>query len=187
MRPDFTKSPAEISKKFSDGFYNNPIVTPDGRWAIAVKLDDEEGFMMVRVNLLNNQEFKVKTESFGVVEPVAVLPSGKKVLFNIARYEEYYDEDGDTVETEGLMPRRQGQFFLLDVETGAIEKARGEIRPLAGQTFRPLQKAAPTDEFWAAIPDAKATQVGTLHYENTDFQTADDDSEHLVRQYEYVG
>ena len=76
-------------KKIHDGFYYNPIITPDGRWAAALKLDEEKGFMMVRVNLLNNQEFKVTTESFVRVEPVAVLPSGKKILFNIARYEEY--------------------------------------------------------------------------------------------------
>ena len=86
-------------KKIREGIYDNPIVTPDGRWAIAAKLSDEEGFTLVRVNLLNNQEFKINTENYGGVEPVAALPSGKKVLFRVVRYEEYYEGDSDTMET----------------------------------------------------------------------------------------
>ena len=95
-------------KKIREGFYDNPIVTPDGRWAIAAKLSDEEGFTLVRVNLLNNQEFKIEMESYGRVEPIAALPSGKKVLFRIARYEEYYEGDSDTSETDEFMPRSHG-------------------------------------------------------------------------------
>ena len=64
-----------------------------------------------------------------------------------------------------------GEIFVLDVETGAIEKTRGEIRPLAGQTFRPLQKSsASADEYWAAIPDKKATQVGIYNMKTLTFK-----------------
>ncbi|MGI8883945.1 MAG: HEAT repeat domain-containing protein [Pyrinomonadaceae bacterium] len=157
-------------KKIRDGFYGNPIVTPDGRWAIAAKLEDAEGFVLVRVNLSNNQEFKVKTEGFGRVDPIAALPSGKKILFRIIRYDEYYNELRTSSETDEFSPRSAGEIFVLDVETGAIEKARGEIRPFAGQTFRPLQKAVSADEYWAAIPGAKATQVGTYNMKTFSFK-----------------
>jgi hypothetical protein len=37
---------------------------------------------------------------------------------------------------------------------------RGEVRPLAQQTFRPLQPATNAFEFWAAIPKGDGTVVG---------------------------
>ncbi|CAN5586118.1 hypothetical protein BH20ACI4_BH20ACI4_17870 [soil metagenome] len=156
-------------KKIRDGFYDKPIVTPDGRWAVASKLDPEEGFALVRINLANNQEFKIETEVYMRFEPAAALPSGKKVLFRFIPYSEYYNDDDDEPEADGLTPP-DGEILVLDVETGAVEKAKGEIRPLAGQTFRPLQTASKTDEFWAAIPDAKATRIGTYNMKTLIFK-----------------
>ncbi|HUR96576.1 MAG TPA: hypothetical protein VMZ26_00780, partial [Pyrinomonadaceae bacterium] len=39
-------------------------------------------------------------------------------------------------------------------------RARGEIRPLIQQTFRPLQPATAAFEFWAAIPKENETVIG---------------------------
>ncbi len=156
-------------KKIRDGYYDKPVVTPDGRWAVVSKFEPEEGFGLVRVNLTNNQEFKIAGEGYLRFEPAVALPSGKKVLFRFISYAEYYDEEEERSETDGLTPP-DGEILVLDVETGAVEKAKGEIKPLAGQTFRPLQSASTADEFWAAIPDAKATRIGTYNMKTLSFK-----------------
>ena len=53
-------------------------------------------------------------------------------------------------------------MFLLDAATGAMQPIAGEFRPLAQQTFRPLQSASKSNEFWAAIydPEKSETQIG---------------------------
>jgi hypothetical protein len=54
------------------------------------------------------------------------------------------------------------ECVLLDPETGNVQTARGEFRPLRHQTFRSLQVSSDGTRFWAAIPDprAKSTQFG---------------------------
>ncbi len=156
-------------KKIRDGFYLKPLVTPDGRWAVAVKIDPEEGFGLVRVNLANNQEFQVESNEYTWLEPAAALPAGKKVLIRVISFMDYYEGERFTPDEIKLTPR-DGEIFVLDVETGALEKAKGEIRPLAGQTFRPLQAASKPDEFWAAIPAEKATEIGTYNLKTLTFK-----------------
>lgn len=156
-------------KKIRDGFYLKPLVTPDGRWAVAVKIDPEEGFGLVRVNLANNQEFQIESNEYTWLEPAAALPSGKKVLIRVISFMDYYEGEEFTPDEINLTPR-DGEIYVLDVETGALEKAKGEIRPLAGQTFRPLQAASKPDEFWAAIPAEKATEIGIYNLKTLTFK-----------------
>ena len=156
-------------KKIREGFYDSPLVAPDGRWTVVSKLDPNEGMKLVRVNLLNNQEFEIKTIGAARFEPTAFMPSGKKLLVRSISYEDYYGEMRESQDTFAIMPRN-GVVFSLDLDTGAVESVKGEIRPLAQQTFRPLQKAVSPDEYWAAIPDAKATQVGIYNIKTLSFK-----------------
>ena len=41
------------------GNYQDPVVTPNGRWAIATKYDDDTGPRLMRINLANNREFEI--------------------------------------------------------------------------------------------------------------------------------
>ncbi|MBA2493368.1 MAG: hypothetical protein H0V31_01560, partial [Acidobacteria bacterium] len=138
----YKKSRGQITRILS-GFYDQPVVTPNGRWAIAAKYSEEdEGIIPVRVNLLTNKEFKIKLKDHPRFEAVAFVPAIDKVLVFAGIYDyEYGEESG-----------KRGDYFLLDAETGNMQAAKGEIRPLAQQTFRPLQLTANADEFWAAIP-----------------------------------
>jgi hypothetical protein len=116
----------------------------------------------VRVNLLTNKEFKIKLKDHPRFEAVAFVPAIDKVLVFAGIYDyEYGEESG-----------KRGDYFLLDAETGNMQAAKGEIRPLAQQTFRPLQLTANADEFWAAIPDAEKsqTQVGTYNTKTFSFK-----------------
>jgi hypothetical protein len=130
--------------KIGAGYYYHPLVTPNGRWAIATKYSEEEDYALVRVNLLTGREFKVKVESdYGTADAVAFLPALNKVLL----FSSYGDGESELSE-------RAGEFLLLDAETGVVQPLNGEAYPLLQQTFRPLQKsAANPDLFWTALPD----------------------------------
>jgi HEAT repeat protein len=150
--------------KIRDGYYDDSIVTtPNGRWAIAKKYVEDEGPAIFRVNLTTKKEFPVESEEYPQFEPVVYIPTINKVLiFGSFGYE----ETGDTTQ-------RRGEYFFLDAETGAIQQAKGEVRPLAQQTFRPLQSNGKPDEFWAAIPDAgkNETNVGIYNAKTLAFKS----------------
>jgi hypothetical protein len=153
--------------KIRDGYYYKPLVTPNGRWAIATKFsrgEDEYNDSLVRVNLLTNKEFKIKVDSnYGAPEAAAFIPALNKVLL-FSSYGE-----GDTQLSE-----RSGEFFLLDADTGIVQPLKGEARPLLQQTFRALQPlAASPDLFWTALPDreSNATQFGIYNTKTLTFKS----------------
>ena len=153
--------------KIRAGYYTKPLVTPNGRWAIVTKYNDEGPPALVRVNLLTNREFKIKMEQYPTFEAIAFIPSINKALVFGGTYQDGEYEDAETKET------RFGEYFLLDVETGVAQTPKSEIRPLAQQTFRPLQPTAKPDEFWAAIPDdaKKETQIGVYNTKTFAFKS----------------
>lgn len=138
--------------KIGSGYYYRPLVTPNGRWAIATKFErgeqnSEDGIM--RINLLTGKESKINTVSDeGLPLPVAfIAPLNKVLLFSNYGYGEEVSE-------------RSGDLFLLDPETGAVQPFKGEVKPLLQQTFRPLQAlAANAEQFWAAIPDSEKNET----------------------------
>jgi HEAT repeat protein len=145
--------------KLGSGYYNRALVTPNGRWAIATKYSEEEdaSYALVRVNLLTGREYKIKIESdYGAAEPVANLPVPGKVLL-FSSYSEGEEES---------LSEREGEFLLLDVETGITRPLGADARPLLQQTFRALQPSgASADLLWAAIPDSEnsITEVGVFN------------------------
>ena len=149
--------------KIREGYHDKPIVAANGRWLIATRYG-EEGSQLIRINLLTNKEFKVNFEEHPLVETVAYLPSINRVLLFGGEYGEH-EEATDLAE-------RAGEYFFLDPETGAIQKAKGEVRPLAQQTFRPLQPKGNVGEFWAAIPDQakNETQIGVYNQKTLVFK-----------------
>ena len=152
--------------KFRDGYYDKPLVTANGRWVIATKYNEEEGTQLVRINLATNKEYKVAFEEYPLVETVAFVPSINRVLLFGGEYGEHeYEEQMEITE-------RAGEYFFLDAETGTIQKAKGETRPLAQQTFRSLQPTGKADEVWAAIPDRAKdeTQVGVYNIKTLAFK-----------------
>ena len=158
--------------KIRSGYYNNPIITPNSRWAIATKYAGDEGdgegdyysSSLVRINLATNKEFKVKIESdYDSMETVAFLPALNKVLI----FSGYGEGEAD-------IPEREGVFFLLDPDTGLAQPLRGEARPLMQQTFRPLQPIATSaDEFWAAMPErgSNTTEFGIYNAKTLKFKS----------------
>ena len=155
-------------KKIRDGFYFNPLVTPNGRWALATKYTEGgDGISLVRVNLTTNKELKIAVKSdYNAPEAVAFIPALNKVLL----FSGYGEGDG---EGEYKTYEREGEFFLLDPETGLVQPVKGEARPFLQQTFRPLQTVAANPEtVWAVFPDTgkNATQFGIYNTKTLSFK-----------------
>jgi HEAT repeat protein len=147
------------SVRIRQGNYSLPLVTTNGRWVIASKYDDATGAQLVRVNLVNNREYKVGAEDQYLSKAVCYIPSRNLVLVSGAdEGDEHSDEE---VESRHVSAYENGLgYHLLNPDTGAIVAAVGEFRPLAHQSFRRLQPVTgTTTEFWAALPRGKA---GTL-------------------------
>lgn len=151
--------------KIREGYYDKPLVTGNGRWLVVTRYHEEIGRQLVRINLQTNKEFVINFEEQPLVETVAFVPSLNKILMFGGGYSEYEGE------AEPDYSEREGEFYFLDPETGVMQRAKGEVRPLAQQTYRPLQPTGKPDEFWAAIPGtAENTQVGVYNMKTLAFK-----------------
>jgi len=154
------------------GNFGYPVMSANGRWAVVGRIpgeDDDDG-QMFRINIATRRVYPVafpESERYSAPkEAVAFIPVLNKFL--IVPQSNYYGDEDYTSDVENgpddtvIDDADPGTIQLLDPETGLIQNAVNELRPLAQQTFRPLQKAAQPDEFWAAMPDAEKneTRVG---------------------------
>lgn len=137
--------------KIRDGNYYSPVVTQNGRWLLATKYTEGEDTGLVRINLLTNKEFKVMFGEERLTRAIVFVPGQNKALVTVVGEEEYAGQDDEGGEGDEVYSRPQ---YWLDVETGVVRPAGGELRPLLQQAFRPLQPAANAFEFWAAIPNS---------------------------------
>jgi len=158
--------------KFKDGNYESPVVTPNGRWVVAAKYTDD-GPSVVRVNLTTGKEFVVGSDEFSDGVPAAFVPGVNKVLIATRYYEEYEGYNDSEPDTGAQPTGRSARFSWLDPETGMLMPAVGELRPLAEQTFRPLQASSKPNQVWAALPAnrRKDTLVGLLDTRTFKFTT----------------
>ena len=130
--------------KLGTGYYSNPVITPNGRWAIAALAADDEGAKLVRVDLTTGKEYPIDMSgNEGFIRPIAYVPAMARVFVTYPNYEGEYEYRREDENTTGAW---------LDPLTGRLTPAAGELRPLEQQTFRQLQPAAAANEFWAALP-----------------------------------
>jgi hypothetical protein len=150
--------------KIQSGYYRSPVITANARWVVLTKYEEtEDKFVISRINLQTNKELKVKLDGrYRFSRPLTFIPSANKVLIISGNIIDY--ENGSI---------KNGSYFLLDAETGAMQPTTGEFRPFNQQTFRELQKTANADEVWAAISDEnkKETQIGTYNVKTYDFKS----------------
>jgi hypothetical protein len=152
-----------------EGYYSSPIVTPDGNWVVAMKYSREDRLDVVRINLQTNKEFKIATPPKMNAYPIAFVSSHNKILIGtykrfdeseIAKFREekkVEDEDEDNSYQNYF---ESANYYLLNANTGLMQPAKGEVRPLTHQRFRSLQPTGNADEFWATINDRKTTEIG---------------------------
>jgi hypothetical protein len=135
-----------------------PVVTPDGKWAVIAKTDSNwaEPNYVVRIELATGRTFRLNVPVADTFNPVAYVPTHRKVLLERAR------DEAETGSSQRPVGPDRPEFRLLDPATGATEIVTGSFEPLFDQSIRPLQPTGKPDEVWAARFNEKseATQVG---------------------------
>ncbi|MBS1796818.1 MAG: HEAT repeat domain-containing protein [Acidobacteria bacterium] len=133
--------------RIAEGWLKNPVTTADGKWVVASQTDtnwDDPNYL-VRIDLRTGRVSKIKMPAAKNLAAVGRVPADGKILLRSA--DDYTDK---------VNPK----YYLLDAETGAVREVKGVFAPLRGQTFRQLQPAGKPDEFWAAVYDGEATEIG---------------------------
>ena len=150
--------------KIRPGSYRDPVISANGRWAAAAKTVSEYESNVVRIDLLTNKEYSVTIEGYGRKYPIAYIPVLNRFLIVTGVYGYEYGWDDVTpneVDTDSLT--------LLDPATGALQPIAGEFRPLAQQTFRPLQSTSKPGEYWAAVNDSQKNETVVGKFETKTF------------------
>lgn len=152
------------------GNYSDPVITSNGRWAIATKYSDDAGPSLVRVNLATNREYKIKTD-LPVQRAIAFIEARNLILAK--GYDEEDHHGGEYEESYNPSAYDNGLgYYLINPDTGAVYPGTGELRPIAQQTFRPLQSTGTPGEFWAAMPrGSSGTLFGTYSTRTLKFTT----------------
>jgi hypothetical protein len=142
--------------KIVSGNYNYPVITPEGKWLVAIKSVINEGettYQLIRRNLQSGEEFMVTSQNAFGGRLVYLAAHGKVLVLNFG----FNGRDGSGNES-----------YLLDPGTGKVQPAKGEFRPLIGSISRAAQSAGAPNLFWAAIYDweKKATKFGRYDTKN---------------------
>jgi hypothetical protein len=147
-----------------DGQYANPVVTDDGKWAVAAKTDTHWGNpnYVVRVNLQTGREYRVSLPAADQFEPVVYIALHSSMLLRRAR-----EEIGPS-RTRSAGPETP-EYYLLNCATGGLRFVRGTFEPLREEGMRFLQPTNTPNEFWAAIPDRTTNQTQVGRYNLNDF------------------
>ncbi len=158
--------------KIREGYFQAPILSTNGRWALAFReADDTVG--LVRIDLVTNRDLPINLEGQVARDPVAYIPAVDRFLLRSSSYEDHHYEGNYDEDSVGILQRDYDvnniSYILLDPVTGRTQPAPGEIRPIAQQTYRPLQVAGKPNEFWAAIPDPQKKQTVVGIYDSQVF------------------
>lgn len=146
--------------RIRSGSYSEPAISPDGRWAVATKSEGETG-QIVRFDLRLGKELPVTLEQYPQRHAAGFVPSlGRFLLVPDVYTDEdgYYDGSSELSDEVPYDPETE-TMLMLDPATGTTHPVKGEFRPIAQQTFRPLQSAAKAGEFWAALPDFEKNET----------------------------
>jgi hypothetical protein len=126
-------------------------VSPDGRWLVTAREDQETGWeKLVRINLQTNEEFLVDLELSYEFNVIAYVAEHNKFLVRQRKW---------------LGHQKEPSFiaFLLNADTGKLDKVAGNFDPLLyqDQDRKPLQRTSRPHVFWVASRDFRGhTQFG---------------------------
>jgi hypothetical protein len=145
--------------------YRNPVVSPDGAWALATRgyARNVSVFtgtdQLVRINLATEEELPVDLPLSDRIDAIAYLPSRGKFLVSVARSR----GDSDELAPSG--------FYLVEPISGLVQPVTGDFKPLMHLSNRMLQPTSNAGEYWAAIPDLGSlrTEVGRYDVKNFTF------------------
>lgn len=143
--------PGAEATRIINGTYANPVVTPDGKWMVAIKRSsggETDSSQLVRHNLQTGEEFPIDMQNVAYHPLVTYVAAHGKVLF---AHPGFRDKE-----------HLNAINYLLDPETGTLQQVKGEFRPLVKNFLRELQPTGNPNEFWAVVSDEqkKVTHLG---------------------------
>ena len=149
------------------GNYEDPVVSPDGKWLLAEKsVEEDKPKKLVRINLQNGSEFVITgIPAADIIVPITFVNSQHKFLIVRAKIHYLKNKDNPSPKTP--------EHYLLDPDTGTAQLVKGEFSPLFHQTYRGLQPTANPSEFWVAMPvaDNKHTEIGRYNEKTATFKS----------------
>jgi hypothetical protein len=175
--------PAADSKKFdalwvngtgreprllAKGTFASPLVTLNQRWIIAAKRHGDSWAKpnsVVRIDAKTGAETTLNLARADTLKPIAIIPHTGKVLL------EREEGPRDPGSKRNPKPARR-EYWLLNADTGEMERAAGEFDPLHHQTWRPLQPTGQPNVVWAAerSPDKKTPSTYIGRYDLSAFK-----------------
>src|SRR5262245_42172128 len=143
--------------KIVSGDYNQSVITPDGKWLVAIKRanDGRENVQqLIRHNLQSGDELVVALGQPAFIYRLQYVAAHREVLVLAI------GAGGKIVSGD--------EGYLLDPVTGTIQPVKGEFRPLIHPVWRAPQLAGAPNLFWAAIYDRekRATKFGRYDSKN---------------------
>ena len=153
--------------KIVSGDYDQSVITPDGKWLVAIKRanDGRENVRQDNVRQDNVQQLIRRNLQSGDELVVALgQPAFNYRLQYVAAHGEVLMF---AIGAGGkIVPGDEG--YLLDPMTGTIQPVKGEFRPLIRPVWRAPQLAGAPNLFWAAIYDRekRATKFGRYDSKN---------------------
>jgi hypothetical protein len=144
--------------KIVSGDYNSPVITPDGKWLVAIKPanDGRDNVkQLIRRSLQSGDELVV----------ALAQPAFDYWLEYVAAHNEVLVLSG--AHGGKIGPGDEG--YLLDPVTGTIQPVNGEFRPLLHPISRALQSAGAPNLFWAAIYDREKRVTTFGRYDSKNF------------------
>lgn len=132
-------------RKVASGEFAHPVVTPDGKWAVAAKAKGNWGEPndIVRIELATGREIRVDIPSADNFDAVAYVPAHGKILLFRAK-------DPPAPGIEPNAGPDEPEHYLLDAATGKTELVKGAFSPWSDERERPLQPTGKPDEVWIA-------------------------------------
>ncbi|MGC4121594.1 MAG: hypothetical protein QM765_44855 [Myxococcales bacterium] len=134
--------------RLAEGWFGAPIVSSDGRWAMAPRTETNWAVPneVVLVDLSTREVFTPDIPKADDFAPIAFIPTHGKFLV-------YRGKAHPTQWAVGTAESADApELYLFDPVTRMSERLSGEVRPLLTQAERPLQPTGRPDEFWAAMP-----------------------------------
>lgn len=148
------------------GNYEDPVVSPDGKWLLVEKaVEEDKPKKLVRINLQNGSESVITSvPAADIIIPVTFINSQSKFLVVRAKVPYSREKNNPSPKTP--------EHYLLDPNTGAAQLVKGDFSPLFQQSYRGLQPTANPSEFWAAMPaaDNKHTEIGRYNEKTATFK-----------------
>jgi hypothetical protein len=143
--------------KIVSGDYSQQVITPDGKWLVAYKKSIEKAESdrrLIRRNLQSGEEFEISLPQNTADLSLVYAVAHSKVL--ACRF--YSGADA----SDG---------YLIDPETGTVQRAEGVFSLLVKLLSRAPQQAGAPNLFWTQVYDweKKSTSFGRYDTEKFDF------------------